>query len=134
MIALNPLRDLDGTDAMALLRSTGQFVYPITIDGETNSSVTIAQVEGEWVAATFGSPTEARARSSVKDSQSQGPGASKEFAQVRIPALRATFSASQGLGGLELTPLTSHPEVGLVAPNGTRDRNSSTASTDREAH
>jgi hypothetical protein len=84
MIALNPLRDLDGTDAMALLRSTGQFVYPITINGETNSSVTIAQVEGEWVAASFGSPTEARARSSVKDSQSQGPGASPRILKLDL--------------------------------------------------
>lgn len=115
MIGLNPLRDWDGADAMALLRPTGQFVYPITIDGETKSSVTIAQVKGEWVAAAFGSPTEAKARSSVKDSQSQGPGASKEYAQVRIPALRATFLASQGPGGLEFTPLTSRPEVGLIA-------------------
>lgn len=114
MIGLDTLREWDGSDPMKLLRPTGQFVYSITVDGKTKSSVTIAQVKGEWVAAAFGTPNEARARSEVKDNlTAQAPGGAKEFAQVRVPALRTTFMAFQGSDGLVFTSLTSRPEFGL---------------------
>jgi hypothetical protein len=114
MIGLDPLREWDGGDPMKLLRPTGQFVYSIDVDGRTKSSVTIAQVKGEWVAAAFGTPNEARARNDLKDNLSaQAPGGAKEFAQVRVPALRTTFMAFQGSDGLVFTSLTSRPEFGL---------------------
>lgn len=114
MIGLDPLREWDGSDPMKLLRPTGQFVYSINVDGKTKSSVTIAQLKGEWVAAAFGTPNEARARSNVKDTlTAQAPGGAKEFAQVRVPALRTTFITFQGNDGLVFTSLTSRPEFGL---------------------
>lgn len=114
MIGLDPLREWDGGDPMKLLRPTGQFVYSITVDGRTKSSVTIAEVKGEWVAAAFGTPNEARARSDLRDNLiAQAPGGAKEFAQVRVPALRTTFIAFQGSDGLVFTSLTSRPEFGL---------------------
>jgi hypothetical protein len=114
MIGLDPLREWDGADPMKLLRPTGQFVYSIIVDGKTKSSVTIAQLKGEWVAAAFGTPNEARARSNVKDSlTAQAPGSAKLFAQVRVPALRSTFMAFEGSDGLVFTSLTSRPEFGL---------------------
>ena len=114
MIGLDPLREWEGGDPMKLLRPTGQFVYSITVDGRTKSSVTIAQVKGEWVAAAFGTPNEARARSDLNDNlTAQAPGGVKEFAQVRVPALRITFMAFQGNDGLVFSSLTSRPEFGL---------------------
>ncbi|AWL94013.1 hypothetical protein CO683_23730 [Bradyrhizobium ottawaense] len=114
MIGLDPLREWDGGDPMKLLRPTGQFVYSITVDGKTKSSVTIAEIKGEWVAAAFGTPNEARARSDIKaNSTAQAPGGTNHFAQVRVPALRTTFVALQANDGLVLTSLTSRPEFGL---------------------
>ncbi|WP_139024875.1 hypothetical protein [Bradyrhizobium sp. STM 3843] len=114
MIGLDSLRDWDGGDPIKLLRPTGQFVYPITVDGKTKSSVTIAQVKGEWVAAAFGTANEARARSDLKENlTSQAPGGAQEFAQVRVPALRTTFMAFDGSDGLFFASLTSRPEFGL---------------------
>lgn len=114
MIGLDQLREWDGSDPMKLLRATGQFVYPITVDGRTKSSVTIAEVKGEWVAAAFGTPNEARARSAVHNNLiAEAPGGAKEFAQVRIPALRTTFMAFQGADGLVFTSLTSRQTLDL---------------------
>jgi len=114
MIGLYPLREWDGTDPMKLLRATGQYVFPITVDGKTRSSVTVARVKDEWVPAAFGAPNEARARSDAKDNlATQAPGGAKEFAQVRVPALRTIFIAFEASDGLQFTSLTSRPEFGL---------------------
>ena len=116
MIDLTALKNWDGNDPTKLLRATGQYVYPINVDGETRTSVTIAKVRGEWKPAIFGSPDEAQARSQVRKSvASNAPGGGSPIVQVRVPAFNAVFVAQQTKDQLDFTPLESLPDLGIKA-------------------
>jgi hypothetical protein len=117
LIGLSDLKGWDGRDPAALLRPTGQLIFPITTEGATRTSVTVAQVKGTWKAAAFGSPNEAQARSRVRESLGSGaPGAAAGATiQVRVPALQAVFVAQQVGGELQFTPIFSLPGLGLEA-------------------
>jgi hypothetical protein len=116
LIGLSDLKAWDGRDPGALLRATGQLIFPITTEGATRTSVTVAQIKGTWKAAAFGSPNEARARSEIREKLGGGaPVTAPGTVQVRIPALNAVFVAQQAGGELQFTPIFSVPNLGLEA-------------------
>lgn len=116
VIGLTSLRDWSGKNPLTLLRSTGQFVYPIVVEGSTKTSVTIAKVKGDWTAAIFGSANEARARSRIQEMlNAKAPGGNANVIQVRIPALNVTFIGQENSGDVQFTPLYSRPNLGVEA-------------------
>jgi len=112
VIDLTALRAWNGDNPKSLLRPTGQFIYPITVDGVTRTSVTIARVNGEWTAASFGPPDEAQARSQIQNDLKAKSG---QIIQVRVPALNAVFVARQADDTLKFTPVVSQPRFDLTA-------------------
>jgi hypothetical protein len=116
IIGLIALQKWDGRDPQALLRPTGRVIYPITTDGVTRSSVTLAQKNGQWTAVVFGSADEAQARSRIRANLSaQGPGGDEVGMQVRIPDFQITFLAQRNGQDLQFTPISTLPGLGIEA-------------------
>ena len=77
-----------GADAASLLTRTAETVYPVMINGETKSSVTIVHKEGGYAPSSFGNAE------IVKNlTRYRNPGGS-DF-MVRVPALNLYFLGRQ---------------------------------------
>lgn len=105
-IWLDELREYKGQDPTLLLHSTGQVIYPITVKGQTRSSITLHQEKDTWRMVVLGGSGLSQARARVQDSVARqaAVGAADTF-QVRIPALNAVFVAYRADGMLMFTPV-----------------------------
>lgn len=107
MVPLDRLRNYAaGTDPDTLLMDTRHFLYPVRVDNQTRSSLTMAELRGEWKAVSFGSPTMIR---SICDARMTSVGvsgmATVEHFLVEIPALNSYFLGHRQSGVLKLAPI-----------------------------
>jgi hypothetical protein len=77
-----------GMAAETLLVDSKHYLYPVLVDTNTRSSLTISEVQGDWTAVSFGSPKLIRMLTSARAgiSSSAGVPLSSVFL-VEIPAL-----------------------------------------------
>ena len=116
MIGLDALAKWKGDDFSSLLHPTGRVIYPITSNGEPQSSVTLSKKDEGWHAVEFGSFNEAKARSEAQEAiAGSGPGGQPAKFQVRVSALNVSFLASQLAGKTMLTAMGSQPRLGIEA-------------------
>lgn len=96
-----------GTDPAALLTLTSETVYPVVVDGNVKSSLTIMKRDGGYAPSAFGNADVAKRLGRYR--QSVGAGA---FI-VRVPALNFYFVGQRTPAGLSLTPIVSDPRLRL---------------------
>jgi hypothetical protein len=106
-----------GDDPEKLLSDTGRVHYPVVLDNEIRSTITIAQYEGEWKVASIGAPNRSEKRSiALKESASRLNKPGEDHFTVRVPALNVEFEAVfDSSNRLQLTPILDFPEWGLKA-------------------
>jgi hypothetical protein len=107
MVGLDKLKDFQASvEPNSLLNDTHQLIYPVSVNGEHRSSVTLHEINGEWQIGSFGKPYFSKSLGQVLDAQlaeTKYPAA--EFFVVEIPALRTFFLARHHGSDLLLTPL-----------------------------
>lgn len=105
-----------GTDPATLLKSTGHVIYPVEVNAQARSSLTLAQTEKGWSPVAFGSPvlirslTKLRAGDAVRSNQSEGG-----YFSVRIPAFNLYLLGYQANSKLMLAPVFDDPRLELKA-------------------
>jgi len=96
-----------GSDPAALLTTTAETVYPVVVDGNVKSSLTIVKKDGGYAASAFGNADVAKRLGRYR----QNAGA--EAFIVRVPALNFYFVGQRTPAGLTLTPIVSDPRLRL---------------------
>jgi len=96
-----------GADPTALLTPTSETVYPVTVDGNVKSSLTIVKKDGGYAASAFGNADVAKRLGRYRE------GAGAEAFIVRVPALNFYFIGQRTPTGLTLTPIVSDPRLRL---------------------
>ena len=89
-----------GQDANALLTSSSETIYPVTVGGQVRSSVTVVKKETGYTTASFGNATIVKGLTLYR-----GANAPDGFA-VRIPAFGMYFLGSRAENRLMLTPIS----------------------------
>lgn len=117
MVRLDHLQQFTPERSVAeLLVDTKQVIYPVTVQGQVRSGVTMRNVEGKWQVASFGRPAFTRALSEIRQRQSETTKSpSESFFEVRIPALNLSFIGQQARGRLLLTSVTTDARFKLEA-------------------
>ena len=97
-----------GGDTQALLVKSSETIYPVTVNGQVKSSVTIVQSDAGYAPASFGNAPIIRALSQYR----QGPTPESDFV-VRVPALNMYFLGRTVDGKLMLVPIAEDPRLKL---------------------
>jgi hypothetical protein len=117
-IRLDELKAWDGKDANALLRESGEVIYPIVADGVTKSEITVASKNGKWTLVAFGPDNEAELRTryfTVLTSLDPDVIKPANIFQVTVPAMNLIFLAAETRDRLVFTPIRSSPVLKLEA-------------------
>jgi hypothetical protein len=111
IVRLDRLKEFqDTSDARALLTDTRQLIFPLAAGGQTRSSITVADQNGRWAAASFGGPNLAKQLTAARSNV----GGAASLMYVKVPSLNAYFVASEAEGGeLMLTALNDVPNLQL---------------------
>ena len=99
-----------GADASGLLQDAHKMIYPVTVDQQVVSSLSVTQRGDGWRATDFGNSALTRALVAHK----QSPG---DFV-VWVPALKVYFSARGTGEALTLTPIMDDPRFDFQAGQG----------------
>jgi hypothetical protein len=115
LVGLDSLRSWrPGGDPMALLRYTNLIVYPVTVGGEVQSSITLKKEDDGWRAVEFGAPALSVATAATRAKVAgAAPGAASDMFRVRIPAFNLVFIGYRQDGRLMLSPVADAPQYGL---------------------
>ena len=106
-IGLDALKRGETGDAAALLVDDKRSLYPLTVDGNVVSSLTVGGRDDGYRTTDFGNAAYAQLVSRYR--QADG-----DFL-VQVPALKTTFVARQNADGLLLTPTLDDPAYGWKA-------------------
>ena len=97
-----------GTDPNTLLVQSSRTLYPVTVDGQVKSSVTISHKESGYQASSFGNAEIIKSLSRYRQAQT----ASGDFV-VRIPAFNMYYLARRVEKRLVLVPIIDDPRLKL---------------------
>jgi hypothetical protein len=117
MVGLDKLKEYQsGVDPNSLLNDTHHVIYPVSVNGEHRSSITLHEVNGEWQIGSVGKPNFSKSLAEALDAQvAETKAPATEFFEVEIPALRAFFLGRRQGSDLLLTPLHDDPALKLTA-------------------
>jgi hypothetical protein len=108
-IGLDQLKQYQSSaDPAPLLMASNEAVYPVIVDGNVKSSLTIIKKDGGYVPSAFGNADVAKRLGRYR----QGAGANAFI--VRVPALNFYFLGNRTAEGLFLTPIVSDPRLKLA--------------------
>ena len=99
-----------GQDAASLLTKSSASVYPVLVNDQTRSSVTIVHKEGGYEASSFGNAEIVKRIMALRNKES----GTAAFI-VRVPALSFYFLGTGAGAELRLTPIVDDPRTGLHA-------------------
>jgi len=97
-----------GTDPQSLLVKSSETVYPVTVNGQVKSSVTIVRNEAGYAPSSFGNAPIVKALSQYR----QSPNADSDFV-VRVPALNVYFLGRTVEGKTMIVPIAEDPRFKL---------------------
>lgn len=97
-----------GTDPNTLLVQSSRTLYPVTVNGQVKSSVTISHKESGYQASSFGNAEIIKSLSRYRQAQA----ASGDFV-VRIPAFNMYYLARRVEKRLVLVPIIDDPRLKL---------------------
>ena len=117
LVTLDGLRKYEPSTApAALLNDTGQVTYPVKVGDRVRSSMTFANVKGEWKPVAFGDANLHKLYARTRDQNAQSAGLQKtDYFIVRIPALGLAFLGYEKEGGLMLVPILDESGYGFKA-------------------
>lgn len=117
MVGLDSLREYQkGKDTLSLLRSTGQVVYPVRVDGVVCSSITLQKQGTSWQAVSFGAPVLTKALNGARETVAKRDKLStSEYFQIRIPAFNLIFVGHVANDKLMLSSVTDAEMYGIKA-------------------
>jgi hypothetical protein len=117
VVKLDQLREYEPSkDANSLLSESPQMYYPVTVDGQSRSSIVVEQVEGRWRSASFGNAGLAKQIASISRANTAEASAASTQVMVQIPALGVFFLGSRNADNkLSLTSLAASDALGLKA-------------------
>jgi hypothetical protein len=108
-IGLDQLKQYQpGTDPAALIKPTSETVYPILVDGNVKSSLTIVKKGDGYAPSAFGNADVAKRLGRYR------AGAEGDVFIVRVPALNFYFVGQRTAKGILLTPIVSDPRLRLA--------------------
>ena len=97
-----------------LLRSTNRIYYPVLVNTQVRSSITLSKIEGKWQAVSFGSPIFiGSVTNTLKQSMKESKLNYSEYFVVRIPSLNIYFLAYRSQGELLFVPLLDDTRLGF---------------------
>ena len=97
-----------GTDPQSLLVKTSETIYPVTVNGQVKSSVTIVHTETGYAPSSFGNAPIVKALSQYR----QLTNAQSEFVG-RVPALNLYFLGRTVEGKTMIVPIAEDPRMKL---------------------
>lgn len=117
MVRLDDLRAYkSGIDPHTLLRDLDRVVFPVLVNDEVRSSVTIEKRNGRWQGTGFGAPKFALAFESARQvSASANSVPPLAHAMVHVAALNRHYLAHRSNGRLMLTTIADDPILRLRA-------------------
>ena len=92
-----------GTSIEAIISETDQWLFPVTVNGEVRTLLTVAQVGGQWQAGSIGSAGLAQEWTDAVAKYDASTGYTQKL--VRIYQATADFVLLGGVGGDNLLPL-----------------------------
>jgi len=95
-----------GADPASLLATTARWIYPVTVNGQVRSSVSVVKVAEGFRPSGFGDAETIKAVSRYRT----GADPARDIV-VRIPALSLYFLGKRSGSGLLLTPLNADPAL-----------------------
>lgn len=112
------------SDPNELLRTGNQFIYPVEVEEEVRSSITLEEVAEGWEATNFGSPNLIRMLIRVREENYLSTRLSlSSYFVVRVPSMNLYFIAYRIDDELMLTPVLDDVgfgfEVGISMPADT---------------
>lgn len=111
MIGLEDLQKYAGEDDPgALFRPTGEMHYPVLTGETTRCLITVAGMEGEWKAVSYGAPVLSRALAEAVARTDASP---ETVFAVRIPALNLAFVGHRRGEEIMLTAALTAGQFGL---------------------
>jgi hypothetical protein len=115
-VRLDELRDFSsGKDVKALLHDLGELIYPVVVNREVRTSITLGEKEGRWRFTRFGPSRLAIALLGDNRAQVEALAVSPtDVSVVRVAALGTYFLGHQTGGGMVLTPIVNDPAAKLV--------------------
>lgn len=116
-VGLDDLRSfVSGKDPKTLLRGPQRVVYPVVVQQQVRSAVTLQELQGAWKVTGFGNATLGRLLAKFRSERASAAGASAtSYFAVHIPALNLYFLGHEASGQLNLTPLLDDPSLELKA-------------------
>ncbi len=97
-----------GANANSVLTQNSETIYPVTVNGQVKSSVTVVQKAGGYEPSSFGNAEIVKGLSRYRT----GENAANDFV-VRVPALNMYFLAKRVENQLFLTPIVDDPRLNL---------------------
>jgi hypothetical protein len=110
-VRLDSLRDFSQSDdARRLLIDAKRYVYPVMVEGNPRSAITVELLNNRWEAVGFGGGGLIAEYAKLRMMKTGEK--SEEFVAVQVPAMQLNF-LGQGVGGSELllTPLPSNADA-----------------------
>jgi hypothetical protein len=108
-IGLDRLKDYKpGTDPNGLLTPSSKTIYPVTVEGQVKSSITVSHQENGYKASSFGNAAIVKSLSLYRQSQD----AASDFV-VRVPALNMYYLGRRVENRLLLIPIIDDPRLKL---------------------
>jgi hypothetical protein len=98
----------EGTDPNTLLAATSRTLYPVTVGGQTKSSITVTHRENGYVASSFGNADIMKSLSRYRQTQTGGG----DFV-VRVPAFSMYYLGRRIENRLLLVPIIDDPRLKL---------------------
>jgi hypothetical protein len=116
MIELSSLKGYQsGTNPEKLLIRMHSLIYPVLVDGEVRTSLTIAYNDKKWETHSFGYSNFARSLAAQLNEQSKKQRLPKSaFFIVRVPALNLVFLGYRRKEKLMLTLVLDAPNYDLI--------------------
>jgi hypothetical protein len=117
MVRLDRLREYrPGENPADVLVRTNEIRFPLSVDGQVRSSVTLRRTNGRWEVARLGRPQLTKELSDVIQRPAMATQVPREaFFEVNIPALSLDFVGRRADTRILLTPLVSEPQYELQA-------------------
>jgi len=105
-----------GNDPLQILAATRLISYPLLTGGGYVTSVSLVELDGKWVSASFGSSVSTKAILATRQQIARdGNIPLPEMFQIRVPVLNLVFVAFVQGGALSIAPIFDLPELGLTA-------------------
>ena len=117
LVQLDVLKKYEpGSKTDELLTATNQIVYPILVNNQVKSSITISKTKESWQAVSFGGSSFVKMLSKTLTENSRETGlAYSAYFIVRVPSLNLFFLGYRVKDELMLVPIMDEPRLKLKA-------------------